>query len=129
MDIYNVQTGQQCLRWDPAYLPSGPFWYIRCTQCPYPNPSSGADSIWGKIVPPSQNTTHMLGPYCRAGFNISSVTGGAALQASLKLDDASIANIGRILAQDLGCQDIVEITPRSCLWDSLRTARLHYHLQ
>lgn len=73
-------------------MPSGPFWYIRNTQYPYPNPSSGADSIWGETVPSSQNTTHLLGPYCHAGFKVSSITGGAALQASLKLDDTTIAN-------------------------------------
>lgn len=121
MALYNSVQAQECVRWDPPYTAKGPFWYLRCTQIPYANPSTHADSIFGEIIAePSVNATHYLDPYCQAGLGIDSIDGGTALQEELKLDDATLQNTERLLVVEGLIDPTTGLGPTSWLPGSSR---------
>lgn len=98
-DAISIQTknnGVDCLDWRPPYELGGPFLWLRCTQIPYPDPFSSADSIFGSI-PPDMTKKHILDPYCQPSFGIDSIEGGPQLYERLKLDDASLKNATRLI--------------------------------
>lgn len=96
-------NGADCLEWRAPYHLGDPFLWLRCTQIPYPDPFSTADSIFGSI-PPDFSKKHLLDPFCQPSFGIESIEGGPELQRRLKLDDASLKNATR-LAVGQGLQD------------------------
>ncbi|KUJ13345.1 uncharacterized protein LY89DRAFT_672563 [Mollisia scopiformis] len=100
ISISNTVNKAPCLDWNPSYSTSGTegraFTWLRCTQIPYPNPFSTAETIWGPILP-DYTQAHLMDPYCQAAFNMSSIDGGAALQRKLGLDQYTLENTERLL--------------------------------
>lgn len=97
IQIYNAAQAQSCLDWaDSPHPIVDPFLYIRCTYFPFPDPYSTADSIWGPNLP-DYSEPHILDPYCKAVFNMSSVDGGLPLQRKLGVDLETLSETQRLL--------------------------------
>ena len=105
--IFNKHEGQKCLEFDPSYALTDPYMWLRCTEIPYPQSWSAADTIWGEngpVLDAKKNQTRTLDPWCQAAFGISSIESGSALQRHLGLDQHSLENTERLLLT-LGLDD------------------------
>lgn len=95
--ISNAANGVTCTDFNlPPWPIVDPFLYMRCTYFPFPDPYSTSDSIWGPVLP-TYTEPHILDPYCRAVFNISSVDGGLPQQRKLGVDPDTLAQTQRLL--------------------------------
>ena len=100
MEIYNKAVGgTECLNWDPLHSAGGPFLWLRCTQIPFPNPYSTAETIFGPIQP-DLTKAHILDPWCQASFGIDSIDGGEAWQRELAVDQHTLETSERLLIVD-----------------------------
>ena len=97
--------------------------YIRCTELPYPQTWSTAQTIWGSIPPvldPAKHQTRLLDPYCQAAFGINSTTGGVALQRKLGLDADTLARTQRLLIAEGLVDPTTALGPKSWVPGSSR---------
>jgi hypothetical protein len=100
--IHNTFQPVTCVDWDPYYEAVDPYQYLHCTYLPQLNGYTANSSIWGLNSPSlflnsSNGDQFLLGPWCKAAFNISSVQGGPAYQASLGLDTNTPQKTSRLL--------------------------------
>lgn len=97
IEIFYASQDLTCVTWDiPLWTTVDPFLYIRCTYFPFPDPYSTTDSIWGPVLP-TYTEPHILDPYCKAVFNISSVDGGLPQQRILGVDPETLIQTQRLL--------------------------------
>jgi hypothetical protein len=100
--IHNAFQPVTCVDWDPHYEAVNPYQYLQCTYFPQMNGYTANSSIWGLNSPSlflnsSNGDQFLLDPWCKAAFNISSVQGGPAYQASLGLDTNTLQKTSRLL--------------------------------
>jgi hypothetical protein len=101
-EIHNTFQQAICVDWDPHYETINPYQYLQCTYFPQMNGYTANSSIWGLNSPSlflnsSNGDQSLLDPWCKAAFNISSVQGGPAYQASLGLDTNTLQKTSRLL--------------------------------
>jgi hypothetical protein len=102
VQIWSSWNKAPCGDWQPHFEAVDPYQYLQCTYLPQLNGYTANSSIWGLNDPslfldPSKGNKYLLDPWCQAAFNLSSVQGGPAYQASLGLDLDTLKKTSRLL--------------------------------
>ena len=105
VEAFNPRSGLTCFDWDQHFDAGGPYQYLQCVYLPQVNGYTSNSSIWGLNSPilfldRSKGDKNLLDPWCRQAFNMSSVQGGSAYQASLGLDEQTLKSTSRLLLTD-----------------------------
>jgi hypothetical protein len=102
VQTWNAISNAPCLDWKPHFDAIDPYIYLQCTYLPQIDGYTASNSIWGLNSPsifldPTKGDKALLDPWRKAAFNMSSVQGGAAYQASLGLDQTTLQKTSRLL--------------------------------